>query len=105
MKQKLPSITYFILNSSNFVIVLIFSNLELFSKEQIFLYAIMISLGIGHTALYELYVCMYVFTVRRDQVNLLVDRPDRPYFKQKQKNNITKFCPSDFFLNLLFFDF
>ena len=43
--------------------------------------------------------------VRLDQVNLLVDRPDRPYFKQKQKNNITKFWPTDFFFNLLFSDF
>ena len=33
----------------------------------------------------------------RDQVNLLVYGPDRPYFKQKQKN-ITKFRPTGFFL-------
>ena len=31
------------------------------------------------------------FEVRRDQVNLLVYGPDRPYFKQKQKNNIQNF--------------
>ena len=34
---------------------------------------------------------MYIFLFRRDQVNLLVYGPDRPYFKQKQKNIITKF--------------
>ena len=39
-----------------------------------------------------------IYQVRRDQVNLLVYGPDRPYFKQKQKNNITKFWPTDFFL-------
>ena len=31
------------------------------------------------------------FHIRRDQVNLLVYGPGRPYFKQKQKNDITKF--------------
>ena len=35
------------------------------------------------------------------QVNILVCGPDRPYFKQKQKNNITKFWQIDFF-KLLF---
>ena len=40
--------------------------------------------------------------IRRDQVNLLVYRPDRPYFKQKQKNNIKKFWPTGIFFNLLF---
>ena len=35
--------------------------------------------------------------VWRDQVNLLVYGPNRPYFKQKQKNN-TKFGPTGFFL-------
>ena len=38
------------------------------------------------------------FEVRRDQVNLLVYGPDRPYFKQKQKNNISKFWLSGLFL-------
>ena len=32
-----------------------------------------------------------------DIVNLLVYGPDRPYFKQKQKNNITKCWPTGFF--------
>ena len=36
--------------------------------------------------------------IRRDQVNLLVYGPNRPCFKQKQKNNITKFWPSGSFL-------
>ena len=35
--------------------------------------------------------------LRRDQVHLLVYGPDRPYFKQKQKNDITKFWPTGFF--------
>ena len=35
--------------------------------------------------------------VRRDQANLLVYRHDRPYFKQNQKNDITKFWPTDIF--------
>ena len=35
---------------------------------------------------------------KRDQVNLLVCRPNRSYFKLKQKNNITKFWPNGFFL-------
>ena len=42
--------------------------------------------------------CCYQFftqtknlTLRQDQVNLLVYGSDRIYFKQKQKNNITKF--------------
>ena len=30
------------------------------------------------------------------QVNLLVYGPNRPYFKQKQKNNIIKFWPTGF---------
>ena len=38
------------------------------------------------------------FPIMRNQVNLLVYRPDRPYFKQKQKNNITKFWATGFFL-------
>ena len=32
----------------------------------------------------------------------MVYGPDRPYFKQKQKNNITKFWPTDFFLIFYF---
>ena len=44
-------------------------------------------------------MCVNVF--RRGQVNLLVYRPDRPCFKQKQKNDITKLWPTAFFLNLL----
>ena len=28
------------------------------------------------------------FHIRRDQVNLLVYEPDRPYFKEKQKKTI-----------------
>ena len=43
--------------------------------------------------------------IRRDQVYLLVYRPDRSYLKQNQKNNITKFSPTGFFLNLLFLFF
>ena len=43
--------------------------------------------------------------IRRDQVNLLVYGSDWPYFKQKQKNNITKFWPTGFFLYLFFSDF
>ena len=40
----------------------------------------------------------------RDQVNLLVYVPDRPYFKHKQKNDITKFLPTAFFkINFLLF--
>ena len=35
--------------------------------------------------------------IRGDQVNFLVYGPDRPYFKQKQKNNITKFWPTGLF--------
>ena len=35
--------------------------------------------------------------LRRNQVNLLVNRPDRPYFKQKRKSNITTFWPTGFF--------
>ena len=44
--------------------------------------------------------------VRRDQVNLLVYGPDRTYFKQKQRNIITKFWPTCFFLiyYILLFD-
>ena len=38
------------------------------------------------------------FILRRDQVNLLVYGRNRPYFKQKQKNNITKFWPTGLFL-------
>ena len=41
-----------------------------------------------------------IFIIRRDQVNF----PDRPYFKQKQKNNITTFGQLAFF-NLLFSTF
>ena len=36
-------------------------------------------------------------SLRRDQVNLLVYRPDRPYFKQKQKSNIAEIWPTGFF--------
>ena len=35
--------------------------------------------------------------LRQDQVNLLVYRTYRPYFKQKQKSNIAKFSPTGFF--------
>ena len=44
--------------------------------------------------------------VRRDQVNLSVYGPDRTYFKQKQRNIITKFWPTGFFLiyYILLFD-
>ena len=45
-----------------------------------------------------------VLSIRRDQVNLLVNGPDQPYFKQKQKNNIAKFWPTGVF-NLLFLIF
>ena len=45
-----------------------------------------------------------VLPIRRDQVNLLVNGPDQPYFKQKQKNNIAKFWPTGVF-NLLFLIF
>ena len=38
-----------------------------------------------------------LLNIRQDQVNLLVYGPNRPYFKQKQENNITKFWPSGFF--------
>ena len=41
-------------------------------------------------------------SIRWDQFNLLVNGPHRPYFKQKQKHNITKFWLTGFFLNLLF---
>ena len=40
--------------------------------------------------------------LRQDQVNLLVYGPDRLYFKQKQKNNLTAFWPAGFFLILFF---
>ena len=43
---------------------------------------------------------MQLLSLRRDQVNLLVYWPDRPYFKQKQKNYITTFWPTSFFLNV-----
>ena len=42
------------------------------------------------------------FKVRLDQVNLLVYELDRPYFKQKQKNNITKMLTNLLFLNIFF---
>ena len=42
------------------------------------------------------------FKVRLDQVNLLVYELDRPYFKKKQKNNITKMLTNWLFLNTLF---
>ena len=45
---------------------------------------------------------MYPLLIRRDQVNVLVYRPDRPYFKQKKKNNITKFWPFGFFFYFIF---
>ena len=45
-----------------------------------------------------------VLPIRRDQVNLLVNGPNQPYFKQKQKNNIAKFWPTGVF-NLLFLIF
>ena len=41
-------------------------------------------------------------SIRWDQFNLLVNGPHRPYFKQKQKHNITKFWLTGFFLNLIF---
>ena len=40
-------------------------------------------------------------TLRQEQFNLLVYGSARPYFKQKQKNNITKFWPAGFFQNVL----
>ena len=43
--------------------------------------------------------------IRQDQVNSLVFGSNRPYFKQKQKNNITKFGPSGFFLIYYFLIF
>ena len=43
--------------------------------------------------------------VRRDQVNLLVYGPDRLYFKQKRKNDVTKFWPTGFFLIYYFLPF
>ena len=36
--------------------------------------------------------------LKQDKVNFLFYEPNGPYFKQKQKINITKFWPSDFFL-------
>ena len=42
------------------------------------------------------------FKLRLDQVNLLVYELDRPYFKQKQKNNITKMLTNLLFLNIFF---
>ena len=41
------------------------------------------------------------WSIRQDQVNLLVYGPDQLYFTQKQKN-ITKFWPTGFFFNLRF---
>ena len=41
-------------------------------------------------------------TLGRDQVNLLVYGPDRPYFRQKQKTNIAKFWQTGFLKNPLF---
>ena len=35
--------------------------------------------------------------LKQDKVNFLFYDPNGPYFKQKQKINITKFWPSDFF--------
>ena len=35
--------------------------------------------------------------LKQNKVNVLVYWPDRPYFKQKQKNNITNFWPTGFF--------
>ena len=40
--------------------------------------------------------------IGQDQNNILLCRPDRPYFKQKQKNNITKFWQIDFFKIIIF---
>ena len=40
---------------------------------------------------------VFIPLLSRDQVNLFVYGPDRPYFKQKQKNNIRKFWPTGFF--------
>ena len=40
--------------------------------------------------------------IRQDQVNLLIYCPERIYFKQKQKNNVTKFWPTGFFLSYYF---
>ena len=37
-----------------------------------------------------------------DIVNLLVYGPDRPYFKQKKKNNITNCWPTGVFLSIIF---
>ena len=47
-------------------------------------------------------VFFFSLTLKRDQVHLLVYGPDRPYFKQKQKNNITKFSPNDFLKSTIF---
>ena len=43
-----------------------------------------------------------LFVPRQEQANLLVYGPDRPYFKQKQKNDITKFWPTGFFQSTIF---
>ena len=43
--------------------------------------------------------------LRKNQVNLLVNGPDPPYFNQKQKSNITKFWPTGFFKIYYFFIF
>ena len=43
--------------------------------------------------------------VRRDQVNLLVYGHDRLYFKQKRKNDVTKFWSTGFFLIYYFLIF
>ena len=45
---------------------------------------------------------VYVYVLRWDQVNLLVYGPDRPYFNQKPKNNISyKILANWLFLDLL----
>ena len=48
------------------------------------------------------FIFSLISIARRDQVNLLVYGPDRPYFQQKQKNDFTEFWPTGIFLNLLF---
>ena len=40
--------------------------------------------------------------LKAKQVNLLVYGPNRPYFKQKQNNDITKFWSTGFFKSIIF---
>ena len=50
------------------------------------------------TDIWNTIACNLYGYIWRDQVNLLVYGPDRPYSKQKQKNYIAKFWPTGFFL-------